>query len=289
MEFLMQLTTGILMGFVDLVLLPLRIYQWVQLETLKEKMDILLLAGMSREFFFILLATIVVVLVAGIYSHRFLEGIVLALERFNGTVGKIAAWFAIIMMLQQVLIIAMGQVFRGNELIFAPLGLVMTSNELQWLSGQLKFYNAILIAVASGYTFIEGGHVRVDLFYSVAKYRAKKWIDLIGTLIFLFPSSILLWWFAWPIAANSMFAQRPMNMWSDKAKWRSLRLEASGTAEFSWVWTFKVLILVFAGLLFIVAVSFLLRNVLALLERNREFPSHYSLDDKSQSEPHPVG
>ena len=288
MEFLGSLIVNILMGFVDLVLLPLRIYNWLNLETLKEKMSVLVLAGMSADFFFIVLAVILLLVAGGFYNRRFLRATVLGLESFNGRVGRFAAWFALVMMLQQVLIIAMGQIFRGNELVLSPLGLTVTSNELQWLSGQLKFYNAILIAMASAYTFIEGGHVRVDLFYAELSTRAKKWIDLSGTLLFLFPSTILLWWFSWPIATNSVFAQRPMNVWSDQARWRGFRWESSGTAEFTWVWSFKVLILVFAALMFIVAVSFLLRNIWALLEPDENVPSHYSFDGDADAEPHPT-
>ena len=71
---------------------------------------------------------------------------------------------------------------------------------------------------------------------------------------------------------------------------RGMRFESSGTAEFTWVWVFKALIVVFAGLMFIVAVSFLLRNILALLERDEEVPSHYSFDDGAgvEAEPHPM-
>ena len=289
MDILGQFVLAFLKGFADLLLLPWHIYNWAQLPTLKERLNVVLVAGMSAEFFFLALAAVLLLLGIGLYNRRFLRGMVFGLERFNGTIGKFAAWFALIMVIQQVLIIAMGQVFRGNDLIFSPFGMIMTTHELQWLSGQLKFYNAILIAVASAYTFIEGGHVRVDLLYGTAKYRTKKLVDLIGTLVFLFPSSILLWWFSWPIATNALFAQRPLNIWSETARFRGFRFETSGTAEFTWVWSFKVLIVVFAGLMFIVAVSFLFRNILALLERDEELPAHYSLDGSpDDGEPHPT-
>ncbi len=286
MDFIAGLLMNFLMGFLNLVMLPWHVYTWIRLETLKEKMNVLLLMGMSQQFFFMMVALVVSLVVIGMVNRTFLRRTVRGLELFNGTMGKIAAWFALLMMLQQVLIIAMGQIFRGNDLFFAPLGVILVGEELQWLSGQLKFYNAMLIAVASAYTFIEGGHVRVDLVYSVVNQKTKRWIDLIGTLVLLFPSTILLWWFAWPIAMNSMFAQRPMNIWSTTARWRGVRLEESGTAEFSWVWSFKVLILVFAALMFVTAVAFLLRNILALIERDQEVPTHYSLDgtdDEPQS------
>ena len=278
MDILGTVLINFLMGFVNLVLLPYHIYNFFQIETLKEQMATLVLAGKSQNFFFMMVALVVLLVAAGIWKRRFLRRTVYSLEMFNGTLGRTAAWFTIIMMLQQVLIIAMGQIFRGNELVFAPFGMVLFDQELQWLSGQLKFYNAILIALASGYTFIEGGHVRVDLIYAAVKRRTQLWIDLIGTLVILIPGTVMLWWFAWPLATAAVFAQRPINIWSQTARWRGVKFEESGTAEFSWVWSFKILIVIFAGLMFIVAISFLLRNILALLEPEEDIPSHYSFD-----------
>lgn len=278
MEALGSLFLNFIMGFVNLLILPWHIYNWLTLDTLKLKMNALTLAGMSHEFFFTVLALVLILIGAGFYKRSFLRSTVSGLETFNGKIGKLSIWFALFMMLQQVIIIAVGQVFRGNEIVFAPLGINIVSEELQWLSGQLKFYNAVLITFASAYTFIEGGHVRVDLVYASCKKRTKHWIDLFGTLILFVPSTILLWWFSWPIAMNSMFAQKPMNIWTTSARWRGVRLESSGTAEFSWVWTFKFMVLIFAGLMFICAIGFLLRNILALLERDEDIATHYSFD-----------
>lgn len=274
---LADILKSFLMGFVDLALLPWRISEWLRLETLKEKMNVLMLAGNSSEFLCMVLALMLIVLGIGLFKHSFLRRTVGGLELFNGRIGQFACWFALVMMIQQVLIIVMGQIFRGNEIIFSPFGLTIVGEELQWLSGQLKLYNAILIALASAYTFIEGGHVRVDLIYASLSYRRRKILDLVGTLVFFLPSSILLWWFAWPLAMNSMFSQRPLNVWSTKASWRGFKFESSGTAEFTWVWAFKLLILVFAGLLIIQAFAFLLRNIMALREE-KEIEAHPKFD-----------
>ena len=279
MEALGSLLLNFMMGFVNLLILPWHIFKWASLPTLKEKMNAILLMGMSHQFLFVVLAFVLVLIGAGIYKRSILRTTVRGLENFNGKIGQMATWFALIMMLQQVLIIGIGQVFRGNELAIAPLGLQLVNEELQWLSGQLKFYNAILIAIASGYTFIEGGHVRVDLVYAAVSKRTRHWIDFFGTLFFFIPSTIMLWWFAWPQAVNSMMRARPMNIYSTKASFRSFKWESSGTAEFSWVWSFKFLVVVFAGLMFICAVSFLLRNILALLDRDSDVATHYTFDD----------
>ena len=276
-----SLFLNVVTGFFNLLILPWHIYSWLSLGTLKEKMNVITLLGMSSELFYVMLALVLLIIGLGIYKRSILRGVVSALEQFNGNIGRMAAWFALLMMIQQVMIIVMGQIFRGNDLTFAPLGIVLIDEELQWFSGQLKFYNAILIALASAYTFIEGGHVRVDLLYSAAAKRTKQWVDLLGTVFMFLPSTILLWWFAWPVAMNSMFSQRPLNIFSEKSSWRGVKFEASGTAEFSWVWAFKFLVLVFAGLMFICAVSFLLRNILALLEKDENIETHYSCDGGS--------
>jgi TRAP-type mannitol/chloroaromatic compound transport system permease small subunit len=280
---------AVLGGFVDLIILPYHIYQWLQLETLKEKMSALTLAGASSEFLCLLVALMLIIIGIGLFNLNFLRATVDGLEKFTSRIGRFACWFALVMMIQQVLIIAIGQIFRGNELFLSPLGINFIGSELQlqWLSGQLKLYNAILIAMASAYTFIEGGHVRVDLIYAGLKYRTRKYLDLFGTIFFLFPSSILLWWFAWPLATNSMFAQRPLNIWSDKARWRDFKWESSGTAEFSWVWVFKVMILVFAGLMLLQAFTFLLRNIQALREEH-EIDTHPKPNAPTKSASRPV-
>lgn len=265
---------GIVAGFVDLALLPWHIWQWLQLETLKERMNTLTLAGQSLEFLYMVIALVSLIIVLSLISRRFLKGTVHNLEAFNRNIGKVASWFVLLMMLQQVMIIVVGQVFRGNELMFSPFGMLLSNGELQWLSGQLKFYNAILITFASAYTFIEGGHVRVDLIYGNISYRWQRLIDFLGALFFMLPVTILMWWFAWPMATNSIFKQRPINIYSEKSSWRGMKFESSGTAEFSWVWAFKALIVVFALLLFLQALAFLLRNMWALLEKDEEIEAH---------------
>lgn len=274
MAALLSILAGLGQGFIDLVMLPWTVWQWFHMEVLKERMVALTLAGKSPEFLYMVLSAVLLLFVLSLFSRRFLKAVVLSLEGFNRRTGQLASWFVLLLMMQQVMVIIMGQVFRGNELLFSPFGMQLSNAELQWMSGQLKLYNAILIAFASAYTFIEGGHVRVDLVYGNLGYRARRFIDFLGSIIFMMPAAILMWWFAWPLAMNAIFAQRPMNIFSDKASWRGVRLETSGTAEFTWVWTFKVLILIFAALLFLQAVAFMLRNLWALLERDREIDSH---------------
>lgn len=45
------------------------------------------------------------------------------------------------------------------------------------------------------FTLRAGGHVRVDLIYERLTPNGRAWIDLLGTLIFLFPFCYLVTWF----------------------------------------------------------------------------------------------
>ena len=74
-----------------------------------------------------------------------------------------------------------------------------------------------------------------------------------------------------------------MNIFSTKASWRNFKWESSGTAEFTCVWAFKLLIVVFAGLLVLQAFAFLLRNVLALRVAE-EIESHPKMDTPKERE-----
>ena len=43
-----------------------------------------------------------------------------------------------------------------------------------------------------GYTIKQGGHVRVDIIYDRLELKPKAWIDLIGTLVFAIPFTLLI-------------------------------------------------------------------------------------------------
>ena len=109
-----SLFLNVVTGFFNLLILPWHIYNWLSLGTLKEKMNVITLLGMSSEFFYVVLALVLIIIGLGIYKRSILRAVVSVLEQFNGNIGRIAAWFALLMMIQQVMIIVMGQIFRGN-------------------------------------------------------------------------------------------------------------------------------------------------------------------------------
>lgn len=71
----------------------------------------------------------------------------------------------------------------------------MASNA--WLELQWYLFAAIFL-LAAGYTLKHNGHVRIDILYGRLTERGRAWVDLIGTLFFLLPFSLLMLWFSWP-------------------------------------------------------------------------------------------
>ena len=237
-----------------------------------------LLFGKSHEFFFMLFALVIALLIGGLIYRPILRGVASGVNSFNGTLGKLAAWFALLMAFQQIMIIFLQQVFRANGLPIAFFGLELVPGDdvvtMPWFATELMFYNAIIIAFACAYTFMEEGHVRVDLIYGAMSRRVRHWIDVVGTTIFLLPSMITLWWVSWHLAINKMFQITSFNPLTTQIltrnfdgrisgvpSFKTLNWNTSTGENFSHVPLYYILILVLAGLMIIQGVGFLFSSL----------------------------
>lgn len=72
-----------------------------------------------------------------------------------------------------------------------------------WMQDLYVWLNAAMFTGVAGYTFLRNGHVRVDIFYRPASLRAKAWVDLFGTLVFLIPFVVVVIVWSWPYVAES--------------------------------------------------------------------------------------
>lgn len=110
------------------------------------------------------------------------------LERINRTVGSTVRWAALAMLVVQFGAVVLRYVFGTNSI---------------FVNETVFYFNAAFFMLGSGYTLLLDGHVRVDIFYGEASARRKAWVDLIGTLGFLFPAVGALAWFTWASTVNS--------------------------------------------------------------------------------------
>ncbi|MEL6170215.1 MAG: TRAP transporter small permease subunit [Pseudomonadota bacterium] len=228
--------------------------------------------GGSVEFFFVIFVAFLILTGIGLARRNFMWGTVRVLEGIANGVGRFAAWAGLIMVLQQILIIFLQRIFRVSEISVGPFGQVFT-RDLSWYSEELKLYNAMIVCLCVSYTFVQGGHVRVDLVYSAVKFRTKKIIDMFGALFFMMPATILVWLYAWffmwrHLVTPKVSASDKLDLLMRKAQILKWNVETIGFSPngFDAYFLFKVLIVLFTGLVFLQAIAVLYRSYLEFLE-----------------------
>ncbi len=228
--------------------------------------------GASTELFFLFFNTFVGVFIVGIFSHAFLWRVVVGLETFANTVGRIAAWAGLLMVLQQVMVVFLQSIFRAADISLGPFGIDFTQT-VGWWGDSLKFYNALIVCLCCAWTFVQGGHVRVDLFYAGARFRTKRIVDMFGSVVFMMPAMVLTWFFGWfflwrHLSTPPVNASDSLELTLRKAVAFRWNVETTGFSPsgFNAYFLFKVLILVFAFMVLVQAVAFFYRSYLELRE-----------------------
>ncbi|MEM8632826.1 MAG: TRAP transporter small permease subunit [Pseudomonadota bacterium] len=224
--------------------------------------------GGSVEFFFVTLTAFLTVFVIGIWKRTFLWGVVIGLEGFANGVGRIAAWAGLLMVLQQIIIVFIQRIFAKAE-ISLGFGVALTF-DISWWAEELKLYNAIIVTLCCAYTFVQGGHVRVDLVYSAVSHGTKRIIDMFGSVFFMMPAAVIMWMYSWyfmwrhlvtPKVAASDTLQRLVEGKSRAFRWNVETIGFSPNG-FNGYFIFKVLLVVFCGMVFLQACAFFYRSFL---------------------------
>ena len=239
--------------------------------------------GGSIEFFFVVFTTFILLFFAGALYRPFMWRMVVFFEGIANTIGRAFAWAGLIMVIQQVLIVIMQRIFTRPDIV---LGLGIPINfDISWYAEELKLYNALVITLCATYTFVQGGHVRVDLVYANVSFRAKKIIDMFGSLVFMMPMAVITWMYSWYFMWRHLIVPKPSA--SDTverllAKSRILKwnVETIGFSPngFTGYFIFKILLVTFAGLIFIHAWAFLMRSYAELVEGEGSEDKYKDLD-----------
>ena len=72
-----------------------------------------------------------------------------------------------------------------------------------WLQESVVWMHAAVFMLGAAYTLKHQGHVRVDIFYQKMGPRSRAWVDLLGTLLLLFPVCGFIFWVGWEYVLNS--------------------------------------------------------------------------------------
>ncbi len=99
------------------------------------------------------------------------------IDSFSEVVGRLVSWLTFIMVLLVTADVVMRYAFQAS---FVAL------YELEW------HLFALVFLLGGAYTLKHNAHVRVDVIYQRLGKKGRAWINLIGSLIFLFPGCYLI-------------------------------------------------------------------------------------------------
>lgn len=107
----------------------------------------------------------------------------------NERVGKLIYWLVLIAVL----------VSAGN----ATIRYTLNTSSNAWLEVQWYLFSGIFL-LGAGYTLLNNAHVRIDVVSSRLSKRTQTWIDILGTVFFLFPMAIAILYLSWPVFVNAL-------------------------------------------------------------------------------------
>ena len=91
--------------------------------------------------------------------------------------GRVIAWILILMIFNVLIDVVMRYFFNNSSIAM---------QEVEW------HLFSLLILFGLGYALKEGSHVRVDFLYDNFSIKTKAYVNIIGTLLFLFPFALLI-------------------------------------------------------------------------------------------------
>jgi TRAP-type mannitol/chloroaromatic compound transport system permease small subunit len=245
--------------------------------------------GGSQEFFFVVFTAFLILTAVGMWRNSIMWGTVRFLEGMANTVGRFFAWAGLLMVIQQIVIVFMQRIFTRPDISFG-FGIPLQF-DISWFAEELKLYNALVVCLCVTYTFVQGSHVRVDLFYSAVKYRSKKVIDMVGSIIFMMPSAILIWMYGWyfmwrHLVTPKVSASDSIDLLMRKSKLLKWNVETIGFSPngFTAYFLFKILLVTFAALVFLQAVAFFYRSYLEWKEGPKSEGKYLDKDTLGEGE-----
>ena len=246
--------------------------------------------GGSTELFFVFLLCFIILVLAGLLSQRFLWGFVRVTEGISNSVGRLVAWAGLIMVIQQVVIVFLQRIFARPDIVIG-FGIPIEYG-VSWFAEELKLYNAAIICLCISYTFVQQGHVRVDLFYAPASFRKKKIIDMCGAAFFMIPMAVLMWMYSWffmwrHLITPKVSASDKIELMLRKARVVKWNVETIGFSAngFTAYFLFKVLMVTMVAFIFLQAISFFCRSLAEYREGKDSEGKFLDLDGKDNEVP----
>lgn len=110
-------------------------------------------------------------------ARQSLLKIATAADVFNRKIGEAVSWLMLVLVLLVCADVTMRYLLESSKIWVMEL--------------ETQIFSAIFL-LAGAWTWQSNMHVRVDVFYQNWSEKRKKWVDLIGTLLFLMPWTWIL-------------------------------------------------------------------------------------------------
>lgn len=165
-----------------------------------------------------------------------LGGLVRLIDAINEWLGRAVAWLTAGCVVTCFAVVVLRYVFNVG---------------FPWLQELYVWQHATVFMAGAGYTMLHRGHVNVDVLYGSMPARRQAWVDILGTVFFLFP------WLAVIAVTSAPFVQ---SSWAIR--------EASSNADgMPGVFLLKSLLLLFCAVLFLQGLALIVRRSLFLAGR----------------------
>ena len=82
-----------------------------------------------------------------------------------------------------------------------------------WMQDLYVWLHAVAFTLGAGYTLLYNGHVRVDVIYSSRGRQYRAWIDILGSVFFIWPFVLVVTTYAFPYIERSWWLlERSVNV-----------------------------------------------------------------------------
>ncbi|TBW40770.1 TRAP transporter small permease subunit [Siculibacillus lacustris] len=163
-------------------------------------------------------------------------GLADGIDGLNRWIGRTIAWGTIVMGVLQFTMVITRYVFGIGSV---------------WIQESITYVFASLFMLGAASALLTDGHVRVDIWYREASPRGRAIVNLLGTLVFLWPVTGLILYESFPYVARSF----------------AIREGSRETSGIPLLYLLKAEILIFAVLLALQGLSAVIRSIGVLTGR----------------------
>ncbi|MDP1697968.1 MAG: TRAP transporter small permease subunit [Xanthomonadaceae bacterium] len=119
-----------------------------------------------------------------------------ALDLVTARFGQACAWLTVFLVLGTALVVLLRYGFGIGAIA---------------LQEAVLYSHALVFMGAAGWVLQRNAHVRVDIFYHHFSSRRQALVDLLGTVLFLFPFCLFLGWASWDYVGNAWHTHEGSN------------------------------------------------------------------------------